>query len=143
MHYALEEMKKSLSFISSKLVTKDTRGNLGMSFKLEIIENHFFCSLDGTDINQLQERLVSTEAQMCRILTALDSASNRVTGVSKSPPVKPPSEHSSSSDDEGVPNQIEDEEENEHRSLSISSSSQQSSDDDQSTPIITSKQKSE
>jgi hypothetical protein len=29
VHYALEEMKKSLSFISSKLVTKETRGNLG------------------------------------------------------------------------------------------------------------------
>lgn len=142
-------MKKSLSFISSKLVTKETRGNLGMSFKLEIIENYFFCSLDGTEINQLQERLVSTEAQMCRILTALDSASNRVTGVSKSPPVKPPSEHPSSSDDEGVPNQIEDEDENEHCSPLISSSSNQQSsaeeqdDDDQSTPIITSKQKSE
>ena len=28
VHYALEEMKKSLSFISSKLVTKESRGNL-------------------------------------------------------------------------------------------------------------------
>lgn len=29
MHHALEEMKKSLSYISSKLVTKESRGNLG------------------------------------------------------------------------------------------------------------------
>lgn len=31
MHHALEEMKKSLSFISSKLVTKESRGNLSKS----------------------------------------------------------------------------------------------------------------
>ncbi len=35
VHYALEEMKKSLSFISSKLVTKESRGNLGEYFKLK------------------------------------------------------------------------------------------------------------
>lgn len=66
VHYALEEMKKSLSFISAKLVTKESRGNL-----------------NGSEINVLQERLASTEAQMCRILTALDAASDKVTRTSK------------------------------------------------------------
>ncbi|CAF3314969.1 unnamed protein product [Rotaria socialis] len=61
MHYALEEMKKSLSFISSKLVAKENRE-----------------SLDNTEIVQLQERLASTEAQMCKILSALDVASEKV-----------------------------------------------------------------
>ncbi|CAF0847975.1 unnamed protein product [Adineta ricciae] len=66
MHYALEEMKKSLSYISSKLVTKESRNNL-----------------HGNEIVQLQERLMSTEAQMCKILSALDTASEKVSKLSR------------------------------------------------------------
>jgi len=40
-----------------------------------------FSSIDGNEINQLQERLASTEAQMCKILTALDMASNKVNQI--------------------------------------------------------------
>lgn len=66
MHFALEEMKKSLSYISAKLVSKESRGNL-----------------TGHEINKLQERLATTEAQMCKILTALDSASDKVARKTK------------------------------------------------------------
>ena len=34
MHHALEEMKKSLSFISSKLVQKENRDNLSKNLKI-------------------------------------------------------------------------------------------------------------
>lgn len=44
----------------------------------------FFLSLiGGNEIIQLQERLVSTEAQMCKILSALDAASEKVDTVTK------------------------------------------------------------
>ena len=66
MHYALEEMKKSLSFISSKLGTNKTSNNLS-----------------NNEISQLQDRLASTEAQMYKILTALDAASNKVNELTK------------------------------------------------------------
>jgi len=124
MHYALEEMKKSLSFISSKLVTKETRG-----------------SLNGNEILQLQERLTSTEAQMCKILTALDSASDKVNEMTKNTEKsdKIEEEHQSSegenlssSDEEDVPNQVEEEEE--HILSESISSSNSSAEEDQSAP---------
>ncbi|CAF3389619.1 unnamed protein product [Rotaria sp. Silwood1] len=117
MHYALEEMKKSLSFISSKLVTKENRD-----------------SLDNKEITQLQERLASTEAQMCKILTALDMASEKVNVITKNAnkssktddeycsASKSPSEDESnidqnqslpSSDEENVHSQVEEEDNNE------------------------------
>jgi hypothetical protein len=47
----------------------------------EKIQIFTFSSIDGNEINQLQERLASTEAQMCKILTALDMASNKVNQI--------------------------------------------------------------
>ena len=66
MHHALDEMKNSLSFISSKLVTNDTKGNLS-----------------NNEISELQNRLASTEAQMSKILNALDAASTKVNELTK------------------------------------------------------------
>ncbi|CAF1644894.1 unnamed protein product [Adineta ricciae] len=60
-------MKHSLSFISSKLGATQT-GN----------------SLTSNEISQLQDRLASTEAQMCKILNALDIASNQVNKLTRS-----------------------------------------------------------
>ena len=94
---------------------------------------------------------------MCKILTALDAASDRVAGMTKPSTVKSPSEPSPpSSDDEGVPYQIEDDddEKNEHCSPSLSSNSsnhhssveeeeEEDDDDDQSIPVITRKAKEE
>jgi hypothetical protein len=88
VHHALEEMKKSLSFISSRLITKDSRGNLGQSFKLKQTDSNVYYLLDTTEINQLQDRLTSTEAQMCKILTALDAASDKVSDMTKKPKVE-------------------------------------------------------
>ncbi|CAF0865644.1 unnamed protein product [Adineta ricciae] len=67
MHNTLDEMKHSLSFISSKLGATQT-GN----------------SLTSNEISQLQDRLASTEAQMCKILNALDIASNQVNKLTRS-----------------------------------------------------------
>ena len=83
VHYALEEMKKSLSFISAKLISKESRGNLSEYFCSTVVVIIGFFTVDGNEIGQLQERLASTEAQMCKILTALDCASNKVQEVSK------------------------------------------------------------
>ena len=85
MHHALEEMKKSLSFISSKLVTKESRGNLSKSHQnlQKRIDANFL--LDTTEIDRLQERLATTEAQMCKILSALDAASEKVNDLTKKP----------------------------------------------------------
>lgn len=138
MHDALEEMKKSLSFISSKLVNKESRKNL-----------------QGDEILLLQDRLASTEAQMCKILTALDSASNKVNKITEKPPeevqeqderlmeeVADESDESSddgdSSSDDGVPTMAaEDESEshwNQDRLFQASDSSHSSNEDDQSPP---------
>ena len=83
MHYALEEMKKSLSFISSKLVTKESRGSLGKILFIKTISNLLLFLIDGDEIYLLQERLASTEAQMCQILSALDAASDKVNEMTK------------------------------------------------------------
>jgi predicted nucleic acid-binding Zn-ribbon protein len=66
VHNALDEMKNSLSFISSKLVTNETKG-----------------SLSTNEISELQSRLASTEAQMSKILNALDAASTKVNELSQ------------------------------------------------------------
>lgn len=103
-----------------------------------------FSLLDGNEINQLQERLASTELQMCKILTALDSASDRVAGMTKPSTVKPPLDPSSPSSDD------ENQEENEQCSPSLSSNSNHHSsaeededEDDQTIPVINGKQKEE
>ncbi|CAF0737370.1 unnamed protein product [Didymodactylos carnosus] len=61
MHQTLADMKNSLTFISSKLMTKQKTG-----------------SLDGDEITQLQSRLEATESQMCQVLNVLQTASDRV-----------------------------------------------------------------
>ena len=99
VHHALEEMKKSLSFISSKLVTKESRGNLGQSLELSMINRLPSFWIDGTEINHLQDRLASTEAQMCKILTALDAASDKVNKLTKKPAKVPAKVPASESDD--------------------------------------------
>ncbi|CAF1326549.1 unnamed protein product [Adineta steineri] len=129
MHYALEEMKKSLSFISSKLVTKESRGNL-----------------NGNEIIQLQERLMTTEAQMCKILGALDAASDKVTEINqktkKSPKVKNEEnidheESLSPSDEEEDETDNKSDEHNHSLSLSSSNSStaDEEEEEDQAAPI--------
>jgi hypothetical protein len=45
--------------------------------------NVWLYSIDGNEITQLQERLASTESQMCKILTALDAASDKVNQMTK------------------------------------------------------------
>ena len=119
--------------------------------------------IDGTEINHLQDRLASTEAQMCKILTALDAASDKVNKLTKKPakvateeepvdrsssdsdasdndlPSNDPVHDSSAEEDEEFeaqdPTPIDDEEEQYQRDRSLSDSSQQSSnDDDQSAP---------
>jgi hypothetical protein len=59
-------MKQSLSFISSKLGANQTKKNLTTN-----------------EIFQLQDRLASTEAQMCKVLNALDAASSKVKELTK------------------------------------------------------------
>ena len=59
-------MKNSLSFISSKLGATQTSN-----------------TLSNNEISQLQDRLASTEAQMYKILSALDSASTRMSEITK------------------------------------------------------------
>jgi len=66
MHHTLDEMKNSLSFINSKLGANKTNNNL-----------------TNNEISQLQERLASTEAQMYKILNALDAASNKINDITK------------------------------------------------------------
>lgn len=66
MHNTLDEMKHSLSFISSKLGANKTSNNL-----------------TNNEISQLQDRLASTEAQMYKILHALDAASNKMHEITK------------------------------------------------------------
>ncbi len=66
MHHTLDEMKNSLSFISSKLGANKTNKNLS-----------------NNEIAQLQDRLASTEAQMFKILNALDAASNKMNELTK------------------------------------------------------------
>ena len=61
MHRSLDEMKESLTFINTKLVTNDTGG-----------------SLSNNEISQLQNRLATTEAQMHKILSALEATSTKV-----------------------------------------------------------------
>jgi len=130
MHHALEEMKKSLSFISSKLVTKESRGNL-----------------NTTEIDRLQERLATTEAQMCKILSALDAASEKVNDLTKKPTKIPiveedscESEDKCSSDDERILAEDDSDDEDPpiviHRTRrsSSSSSSSLSNDEDQLAP---------
>ena len=62
----LESMKSSFSYINTKLASDESGGNLSHD-----------------EINQLQERLAFTEAQMCKILNALDAASNKVHELSR------------------------------------------------------------
>lgn len=59
-------MKTSLSFISTTLATNDKKGKLSHQ-----------------EISQLQDRLASTEAQMYKILSALDAASSKVQEITK------------------------------------------------------------
>jgi len=66
VHNTLDEMKNSLSFISSKLGKTKTSNNL-----------------TNNEISQLQDRLASTEAQMYKILSALDAASNKMNELTK------------------------------------------------------------
>ncbi len=66
MHNTLDEMKNSLSFISSKLGTAKPSNNL-----------------TNIEISQLQDRLASTEAQMYKILNTLDAASNKMNELTK------------------------------------------------------------
>jgi phage-related tail protein len=66
VHHTLDEMKDSLSFINSKLGASKTSNNL-----------------TNNEISQLQNRLASTEAQMYKILNALDAASNKVNELTK------------------------------------------------------------
>jgi predicted nucleic acid-binding Zn-ribbon protein len=66
VHSTLDEMKNSLSFISTKLATNQTRQ-----------------CLTQNEITQLQQRLIATESQMYRILDALDIASNQVQELTK------------------------------------------------------------
>ncbi|CAF1359304.1 unnamed protein product [Adineta steineri] len=66
MHNTLDEMKNSLSFISSKLGASQTRNKL-----------------TNNEISQLQDRLATTEAQMCKIVNALDAASNEMSKLTK------------------------------------------------------------
>ncbi|CAF0728453.1 unnamed protein product [Didymodactylos carnosus] len=61
MHQTLADMKSSLTFISSKLMTKQSKG-----------------ALDDNEITQLQSRLEATESQMCQVLNALQAASEKV-----------------------------------------------------------------
>jgi hypothetical protein len=39
--------------------------------------------IESNEIVQLQDRLASTEAQMCKILSVLDSASDKVNKITK------------------------------------------------------------
>ena len=66
MHHTLDDMKSSLSFISSKLGANKTANNLTQN-----------------EITQLQNRLASTEAQMYKILSALDAASSKMNEITK------------------------------------------------------------
>ena len=59
-------MKTSLSFISTTLATNEKKGKLSHQ-----------------EISQLQDRLASTEAQMYKILSALDAASSKVQEITK------------------------------------------------------------
>jgi phage-related tail protein len=59
-------MKSSLSFISSKLGASKTANDLSPN-----------------EITQLQDRLASTEAQMYKILSALDAASSKMNEITK------------------------------------------------------------
>lgn len=156
VHHALEEMKKSLSFISSKLVTKESRNNLRTLFLLLLLLLPCYYSLDGDEILLLQDRLASTEAQMCKILTALDSASNKVNKLGEKSPeevqekdqrlveqVADESDESiddgDSSSDDGVPTTMAEEDESEYQwnqdgLFQASDSSHSSDEDDQSPP---------
>ncbi|CAF3919988.1 unnamed protein product, partial [Rotaria sp. Silwood2] len=66
MDHALDEMKSSLSFISSKLGTTQKRNNLTQY-----------------EISQLQDRLASTEAQMYKILNTINTVTNKVNELTK------------------------------------------------------------
>jgi flagellar capping protein FliD len=66
VHHTLDEMKNSLSFITSKLGANKTNSNL-----------------TNNEISQLQDRLASTEAQMYKILHALDAASNKMNAITQ------------------------------------------------------------
>ncbi|CAF3386568.1 unnamed protein product [Rotaria sp. Silwood1] len=65
-NHALDEMKSSLSFISSKLGTNERKNNL----------THY-------EISQLQDRLASTEAQMYKILNTINTVANKVNELNK------------------------------------------------------------
>ena len=65
-HYTLDSMKNSLSYISTKLAANESKGKLSHQ-----------------EISQLQDRLASTEAQMYKILSALDAASSKVQEITK------------------------------------------------------------
>lgn len=45
----------------------------------------FLLFIDHDEVTQLQARLASTEAQMCKILTALDMASEKVNAMANHP----------------------------------------------------------
>ncbi|UJR35556.1 hypothetical protein I4U23_028309 [Adineta vaga] len=106
MDHTLDEMKHSLSFISSKLGTNQTGNNLTTN-----------------EIFQLQDRLASTEAQMCKIMNALDAASNQVNKLTQN--TRQTLEQVSQK------KYVEDEDE-EHRHLSSRSQSESEEDDENS-----------
>lgn len=66
VNHTLDDMKSSLSFISSKLGATKNSNNLTQN-----------------EIVQLQDRLASTEAQMYKILNALDAASTKMNEITK------------------------------------------------------------
>lgn len=66
MHNTLDEMKHSLSFINSKLGANTSN-----------------MSLTNNEITQLQNRLAQTEAQMYKILSALDAASSKMNQITQ------------------------------------------------------------
>lgn len=112
-----------------------------MSFFVKLKYLNFFV-IDGEEVAQLQERLASTEAQMCKILTALDTASDKVKELSTKPEKTKEEEeeeqHQSipkSSNGEESSSSLSDEEEEDDDNPSESiSSSNLSAEEDQSAP---------
>ena len=66
VHHILDEMKTSLSYITSKLGIQSTRNKLSQD-----------------EISQLQQRLISTEAQLYKVFNAVNVASNKMNELTK------------------------------------------------------------
>lgn len=119
-------MKHSLSFINSKLGTNTNN-----------------MSLTNNEITQLQNRLAQTEAQMYKILNALDVASNKMNEITKNTrqSLEQPSSQSRLDDDDDDDyhqssrsfSESEDEEdEDEEKDASYDENHQKQDDDDES-----------